>query len=85
MSTMLTLAVPDDVYTLLVKTAAQTGQQPEDLAVQWLAQVTKQEVDDPVEQFIGAVDTQGSDWVEQHDVYLGQAGSDTQPSPTDRA
>lgn len=79
MSYTLTLDVPDEVYTSLLKTAAQTGQQPEALAVQWIAQATRQDADDPVEAFIGVLDTHGSDWVEHHDAYLGGTTPETQP------
>lgn len=71
MSHTLTLEVPEDVYELPLKTAQQTGQRPESLAVQWLTQATKEDAIDPIEQFIGAIDSHGSDWVEQHDAYLG--------------
>jgi hypothetical protein len=74
----LTLEVPEDVYESLLKTAEQTGQQPELLAVQWLAQATQQAVHDPVEQFIGAFNSHGSDWVERHDEYLGAAANTNQ-------
>jgi hypothetical protein len=75
MSHTLTLEVPEDVYESLLKTAEQTGQQPEALAVQWLEQATQKVVDDPVEQFIGAFNSHGSDWVEHHDEYFGRAAA----------
>lgn len=72
MSYTLTLEVPQEVYESLLKTAEQAGQQPEHLAVQWLTQAVKQDTDDPIEQFIGAFNSQGSDWIERHDEYLGR-------------
>ena len=84
MGYMLTLEVPEDVYESLLKTAEQTGQRPETLAVQWLAQATKQEADDPIEQFIGAINSQGSDWAVHHDEYLGRAAIDTNHPPRDK-
>jgi hypothetical protein len=83
MSHTLTLEIPEDVYESLLEAARQTGQRPETLAVQWLAQVPKKDVDDPLEQFIGAFNSQGSDWIEKHDDYLGEAGMQNQ-SPTHR-
>ena len=68
----LTLDVPEDVYQSLIQQAAQTGQPPEAVAVQLLATATQHWVDDPLEQFIGAFSSQGTDWAEQHDAYLGK-------------
>ena len=79
----LTLEVPEDVYESLLKTAQETGQQPETLAVQWLTQATRKGADDPVEQFIGAFNSHGSDWVERHDEYLGHAAVDMNQPPPD--
>jgi hypothetical protein len=81
----LTLEVPEDVYESLLKTAEQTGQPPEALAVQWLTQATQQEARDPVEPFIGAFNSQGSDWVERHDEYLGRAAANMNQPTQDRA
>lgn len=73
MSHTLTLEVPEEVYESLLKIAEQTGQPPESLAVRWLAQASREGIDDPLEQFIGAFDGRGSDWVDRHDRYLGEA------------
>jgi len=69
----LLLDVPEDVFGSLVKTAEQTGQQPEALALQWLAQASQPASDDPLESFIGAFTSHGSDWIERHDEHLGQS------------
>lgn len=79
MSRTLTLEVPEDVYESLLEAAKQTGQLPETLAVQWLAQVPKKDVNDPLEQFIGAFNSHGSDWVANHDAYLGDAVMQKEP------
>jgi hypothetical protein len=79
MSHTLTLEVPEDVYESLLQAAKQTGQSPEILAVQWLAQVPQKTTDDPLEQFIGAFNSHGSDWIEKHDEYLGDAAMRTEP------
>ena len=73
----LTLELPEDVYQSLMETAKQTGQPPEAIAVQLLATATEHRVDDPVEQFIGALSSQGSDWADHHDAYLGKSVRDT--------
>lgn len=77
MSYTLTLEVPDDVYQSLLKTAKETGQAPEFLAVRWLATATQTPAD-PLEHFIGAFNSQGSDWIEHHDEYLGSAAASTE-------
>lgn len=69
----LTLEVPEGLYESLLEAAKQSGQPPEMLAIQWLAQVPQKDVDDPVEQFIGAFNSHGSDWIEKYDTYLGDA------------
>lgn len=80
MSHILTLEVPEEVYKVLMKTAEQTGQPPEALAVQWLAAMAQHLVDDPLEQFIGAFSSHGSDWAEHHDTYLGRSITETMRS-----
>ena len=69
----LTLEAPEEVFTVLVKTAENTGQTPEVLAAQWLADAARRMEEDPLEKFIGAFDGGGSDWADQHDKYLGQS------------
>lgn len=51
MSHTLTLEVPEAVYEPLRKTAEQSGQSPEVVAVQWLTAAVQQLVEDPVEKF----------------------------------
>lgn len=65
----MTLNVPDEVYRSLVQRAEEAGQKPESLAVQLLASATEP---DPLEEFIGAFDSRGSDWADRHDAYLGK-------------
>jgi hypothetical protein len=69
----LTLDMPEDVYQSLKQKAEQIGQLPEALAVQLLTTATQHQSEDPLEQFIGAFNSQGSDWADQHDTYLGQS------------
>jgi hypothetical protein len=73
----LLLDLPEQVYQCLRQQAEQTGQSPETVAVQWLAAATQSYVADPLEQFIGAFDSRGTDWADHHDAYLGQAVKDT--------
>lgn len=69
----LTLHMPDSVYRSLMQRAAQTGQPPEALAIELLASATQPEASDPLEAFIGAFDSQGVDWADQHDSHLGSS------------
>jgi hypothetical protein len=61
----------------LIQKAKQVGQPPEAVAVQLLTTATQSQVDDPLEQFIGAFSSPGASWADQHDVYLGKAAKDT--------
>jgi hypothetical protein len=68
----LTLEVPEDLYQPLAETARQTGRTPEELAAQMLSKAIREELDDPIEKFIGALRSQVPDWADQHDKYLRQ-------------
>jgi hypothetical protein len=80
----LTLDVPEDVYQALIQQAEQTGQPPETVAVQLLATATQNRVDDPLEQFIGALRSHAADWADQHDAYLGKVAKDSMDCTTSR-
>jgi hypothetical protein len=80
----LTLDVPEDVYRSLIQQAEQTGQSPEDIAVQLLATATQHRIDDPLEQFIGAFSSHSADWADQHDMYLGKAANGSMDSETSK-
>ena len=71
MSHILKLDVPSEIYESLRQIAERAGQSPEVVAVKWLAAVTSQVADDPVEDFIGAWRSNGFPWPDQHDAYLG--------------
>ena len=73
----LTLDVPEEVYQSLIQQAEQTGQPPEAVAVQWLATAIQHRVDDPLEQCIGVLSSDGADWTDQHDAYLRKAVKDS--------
>jgi hypothetical protein len=72
----MTLNVPEKVYRVLIQKAEEAGQEPESLAVQFLTIAIQPGADDPVEAFIGALSSHGSDWADQHDAYLGSALKD---------
>jgi hypothetical protein len=74
MSHILNITVPDTLYETLTKTARQTGQPLEAVATKWLTAAAEQFTHDPLEPFIGAFDSGGTDWADNHDRYLGQMG-----------
>ena len=72
MSHILNIPVPDTLYEALTKTARETGQPLETIAATWLAAAATQFAHDPLDSFIGAFDSGGTDWADNHDHYLGQ-------------
>jgi hypothetical protein len=44
---------------------------------QWISIAVQHLKDDPLEQFIGGLRSQGLDWADRHDQYLGKAVADT--------
>jgi len=80
MSHLLTIEVPDNIYESLRETALQNGQSPEALVTQWISMTVQRLIGDPLEQFIGALSSQGSDWADHHDQYLGKAVAKTMQS-----
>lgn len=70
----LVLDVPDDVYEALVEGAAQEeGQSPEALASQWLAEKARDNEDDPLAKWIGALEVGVVGWADDHDRYIGES------------
>jgi hypothetical protein len=59
------------LYQTLQNLATQTGRSPEEIATE-LLEKDLQMIDDPVDEFIGAFQTNIPDWGENHDYYLGQ-------------
>jgi hypothetical protein len=68
----LTLKLPEEIYQPLVNLAARKGQTLEELALQCISQASQQSVDDPIEQFIGAIPSNIPNWTDQPDLFLGQ-------------
>ncbi len=68
----MTINVPEQIYEPLAKAAKNIGRTPEELAVVWLETASRITVHDPVENFIGKLKTDISDWPDQHDKYIGQ-------------
>jgi hypothetical protein len=75
MNRTIQLEIPEEVYASLVEAAEKAGQQPEAMAVKWLAEAAQRgDLYDPLEQFIGAFASppEASDWATNHDRYLGR-------------
>ena len=70
------LDLPEDVYSSLQEAARRAGRPPEGLAVAWLSAVRHHALNDPLEQFIGAIPTSVPDWAARHDEFLGQSLAD---------
>ena len=82
MSHALTIEVPDDIYEPLKRTASKNGQSSEVLVTHWISTVIQQLTNDPLEQFIGALRSQDSDWADHLDQYVGKALADTMQTKT---
>lgn len=72
MSQTLTLQIPDTLYQPLLEIAQRQGVSPEELTIQWLTASIEHFVNDPLESFIGSVQSHIPDWTERHDQYLGE-------------
>ena len=73
MERTITLEISDEIYEPLSRTAKEMGKTPEELATEWLLLALRHALNDPLEEFIGAFETQVPDWADQHDEYLGHA------------
>jgi len=75
------LEVPDRLYETLKKVAGEVGQPFEQVAVEWLAVADQVLADDPLDDFIGALSSEGLDWADGHDRYLGESASHKMRAP----
>lgn len=73
MSKTLTLEISDPIYQMLLKTAKQIGQTPEQVVLNWLENRVKQSTKDPLLQLAGIFDSDLTDISEHHDEYIGNA------------
>ncbi|MGK7927948.1 MAG: hypothetical protein AB4290_22370 [Spirulina sp.] len=72
MSQVLTLQIPEEIYQPLLEIAQRNGKTPEEFTIQWLASSLQDFANDPVESFIGSVNSEMGDWTNQCDRYLSQ-------------
>ena len=73
MAHTLTLQVSDDIYEALVHRARQAGQEPDQLALEWLATALQTASEDPLLQLAGAFECELTDVSERHDAYLSRS------------
>lgn len=67
------IQLPENIYKYLIEMSAATGQSRETLATEWLISGSHYVSDDPIDRFIGAFDSKGSDWPDEHDRYIGNS------------
>jgi hypothetical protein len=72
MSTTLTLEIPDQIYRPLLKKADKHGKTLDQILIEWLGDVVKDELDDPLLQLAGAFSSDIKDIGTNHDFYIGQ-------------
>ena len=72
MSTTLTLEIPDKIYRPLLKKADKRGKTLDQILIEWLGDVVKDELDDPLLQLAGAFTSDIKDVGTNHDFYIGQ-------------
>ncbi|MGF1567356.1 MAG: hypothetical protein ACFCVD_04685 [Nodosilinea sp.] len=66
MTQTLTIQIPENLYIPLQTLAYQVGKTPEEFTLLWLTAVIQQFEDDPVEAFIGSVDSGMPDWTQEN-------------------
>lgn len=76
MSHTFELKLPDSIHELLIKKAESSGLSPEELITELIKVAVEDKSKDPLEDFIGAFDSGGSDWTEQHDRFIGRSAMD---------
>jgi len=72
MSTTLTLEIPDQIYRPLLKKADKRGKTLDQVLIEWLGDVVKDELDDPLLQLAGAFTSDIKDVGTNHDFYIEQ-------------
>jgi hypothetical protein len=72
MATALTLEIPDRIYRLLQEKAAHLGKAIEQLAIERLGEIAKEEPDDPLLRLAGAFTADTHNIGTDHDLHLGQ-------------
>ncbi|KXB09010.1 hypothetical protein AKJ60_01235 [candidate division MSBL1 archaeon SCGC-AAA385M11] len=72
MSTTLTLEIPDQIYQPLQRKADQCGKTLDQILIECLGDIVKDELDDPLLKLAGAFASDITDSSGNHDFYIGQ-------------
>lgn len=72
MTHSLLLEVPESIYQRIVEEARAEGRKVEEIALERLAVKKPQQIDDPLDEFVGAFRSDVPDWADNHDKYLGE-------------
>lgn len=72
MSTTLTLEIPDQIYRSLLKKADKCGKTLDQILIEWMGDVVKDELDDPLLKLAEAFSSDIKDINSNHDFYIGQ-------------
>lgn len=72
MSQTLTIELRDDLYRALRAAAEKSGKTPQQMGADCVAAAVERGMNDPLEEFIGAISSDVPDWADQHDKYIGQ-------------
>ncbi len=73
MTHQLLLNIPENIYQKLIIKAQKQEETLESIALKYLDQITVEIEEDPLDDFIGAFNSNNSDWLENHDYYLGKS------------
>ena len=73
MSQTLTIELHDDLYRALKEAAEKSGKTLQQMGADCVAAAVERGMNDPLEEFIGAISSDVPDWADQHDKYIGQA------------
>jgi hypothetical protein len=72
MTHSLLLEVPENIYQPLAEEAEAKGRKVEEIALEKLANGKPKQIDDPLDEFVGAFRSDVPDWADNHDKYLGE-------------
>ncbi len=72
MTHSLLLEVPESIYQPIVEEAEAEGRKVEEIALERLAVKKPKQIDDPLDEFVGAFRSDVPDWADNHDKYLGE-------------
>jgi len=72
MSTTLKLEIPDQIYRPLLKKADKCGKTLDQILIEWLGDVVKDELNDPLLKLAGAFSSDIKNISSNHDFYIGQ-------------